>query len=90
MSIFEDMGPLREIDTLSREATLSKVILCVSEKGSGLKGKNLLSLGSTFFPFRAGPFSEGIWCMQKSKYEAIKVVSLRENGGKSTMRIQSP
>ena len=30
-----------------------------SEKGSTLKGKNLLPFGSKFFPFRVDPFSEG-------------------------------
>ena len=29
-----------------------------SVKGSSLKGKNLLPLGSKFFPFRVDPFSE--------------------------------
>ena len=31
----------------------------LSEKGSALKGKNLLPTRSKFFPFRVDPFSEG-------------------------------
>ena len=40
-----------------------------SEKGSTLKGKNLLPTGSKFFPSRVEPFSEG------NKNNFVKVVS---------------
>ena len=39
---------LREIDTLSRETTLLKHFLPF-EKGSTLKGKNLLPVGANYF-----------------------------------------
>ena len=45
---------LRGADTLSGEATLSKWFCLPSEKGSTLKGENLL-------PFRVDPYSEGYW-----------------------------
>ena len=31
------------------------------KRGSTLKGKNLLPLGSKFLPFKVDPFSEGGW-----------------------------
>ena len=37
------------MDTLTREVTLSKLILSPSEKGSALKRKNLLPLGTNSF-----------------------------------------
>ena len=42
---------LRGSDTLSGEATPSKLLFSPSEKGSAQKGKNLLPVGSKFFPF---------------------------------------
>ena len=42
---------------LLRETTLRKLFLLPSEKGSALKGKNLLPTGSKFFPFRVDLFS---------------------------------
>ena len=36
-------------DTLSREVTLSKLFCFPSEKGSALKGKNLLLMGANPF-----------------------------------------
>ena len=52
---------LSGVDTVSREVILSKVLLLPSEKGSTLKGKNLLPPGNKFFPFRVDPFSEEVW-----------------------------
>ena len=40
---------LRETDALSGKATLSKIVFLPSEKGSTLKGKNLLPLGANSF-----------------------------------------
>ena len=45
---------LRELDSVSREATLSKWFCLPSEKEPTLKGKNS-------FPFRVDPFLEGTW-----------------------------
>ena len=36
-----------------------QIILSPSEKGSTLKGRNLLPFGSKFFPFREDTFPEG-------------------------------
>ena len=55
---------LRGMNTLSGETTLSKLFCLPSEKGSTLKGKNLLPIGSKFFPFRVDPFLEGAWCTE--------------------------
>ena len=46
-----------------------------SEMGSALKGKNLLPIGSKFFPFRVDLTSEGFG-VQEGKQETIKVASL--------------
>ena len=54
----------REIDKLSGEGTV-KLVCLPSEKGSTLKRKNLLPLGSKFFPFRVDLFSERVWCAGK-------------------------
>ena len=43
-----------------RGGSSDKRVLCVLEKGSTLKGKNLLPEGSKFLPFRVDPFPEGI------------------------------
>ena len=48
---------VRGIDTLSGNATLPKLFCLPSEKGSTLKGKNLLP-GKLFFPFRVDHFSD--------------------------------
>ena len=53
------MAALKGVDILSGEATLSKLFYLSSGKGSTLKRKNLLPLGSQFFLFRVEPFSEG-------------------------------
>ena len=73
--------------TLSGEITLSELFCLSSEKGSTLKGKNLLP-GSKLFPFRVEPFLQGIG-VQESKQTLTKVVSLVKNGGKSTECISS-
>ena len=54
------------IDTHSGEATV-KIVLLPSEKGSTLKGKNLLPLGVNSFLFRVDPLSEGDWCAKTQK-----------------------
>ena len=61
-----------------------------SEKGSALKGKNLLpwgansflfektsfqNHGNNFFPFRADPLSERVWLTRVGKLELAKIVS---------------
>ena len=54
---------LRGIDTLSREITLSKLLLPPPEKGSTLKGKNLLPItlkGKTLLLFEWTPFEKGV------------------------------
>ena len=48
------------MDTLSRDATLSKLFSSFLKKGSTLTGKNLLPMGSKFFPVRVDPLSEGV------------------------------
>ena len=52
---------LRETDILLAEATMSKLFCFPSEKGSTLKEKNLLPMGSKFFPIRVDLFSEGTY-----------------------------
>ena len=54
-----------EVMHFQRTVTLSDLFCPPSEKGSTLKGKNLLPKGSKFFPFRVDPFSEGAWCAEK-------------------------
>ena len=58
---------------------LSKLFLLLSEKGSTLKGKNLLPLES----LEQNPFQKGVG-VQESKQEARNVVYLLKNGGNST------
>ena len=67
---------MRGTDTISREETLTKLILLPSEKGSTLKGKNLL------------PFQKGL-SAHVSKREVPKVVSLVKIVG-NLPRISSP
>ena len=43
------MSSLRRTDTLSRETTISKLFLLLSEKVSSLKGKNLLPFSTYSF-----------------------------------------
>ena len=66
------------METLSGEATLSSnFFVCTpSSNESTLKGKNLLPIKSKFFPVRVDSFSGGHWCVQESKQEITKVVSL--------------
>ena len=42
-------GPKQGMDTFSEEATPSKLFCIPSEKGSTLKGKNLLPMGANSF-----------------------------------------
>ena len=63
---------LREMDTLSGEATLLNLFCLPPEKWCSQKGKNL---GSTFFPFGVDSFSEGAGCAGKQT-ENHKIVSL--------------
>ena len=56
---------IRGIDILSGQVTPSKLCCLPSEMESPLKGKNLLSSGAKFFPFRADPFSDGDLCAGK-------------------------
>ena len=42
------------------EVILSKDCCLTTEKGSVLKGKNLLPLENKFFPLRVNSFSEGV------------------------------
>ena len=55
----------KEIGTFSREATLSKLFCLLFEKGSTLKGKNLLPMGANSFLLEWTSFSEGAWCAGK-------------------------
>ena len=57
------MKGLREMDTFSRETTLSKLFFLPSEKGSTLNGKNLLPL----FLFRVDPFQKGFTCRKANR-----------------------
>ena len=79
------------IDTLSGEITLSKLIFFPSEKRFNPKGKNLLPLGSKFFPFSVDgskffpfwvdPFKEGGWCTgtQPGSQKVISLVKMVKN-----------
>ena len=58
------------METLPGEATLSELVMLPSEKGSTLKGKNLLPL-----PFRVDTFQNGL-CEHKSKQEVTEIISL--------------
>ena len=51
---------LRGIDIFSREITLSNLILSSSEKGSTLKGKNLLPVGANSFLLEETLFGMGL------------------------------
>ena len=55
---------LRFFDTLSGEATLSKLIRFPFNKGSTLKGKNFLPLGTNSFLLER-TFLEGTWWTEK-------------------------
>ena len=58
-----------------------------SEEGSTLKGKSLLPLGANSFLLEKIQFQKGL-CVQESKQEITKVVSLLKYGGKSTKCIK--
>ena len=81
---------LRETDTLLRETTLSILFLLTSEKGSTLKGKNLLpAMGANSFLLEQTTYQKAN-SIQESKQDLTKVVSLVKIGRKSTKCINSP
>ena len=47
---------LREMPTMSREATFTKLVYFLSDKGSTLKEKNLHPLGANYFLSARTPF----------------------------------
>ena len=62
---------IKEKQYIFRGGNSSKIVFLLPEKGSTLKGKNLLPrvyskrkefapLGSKFFPFRVDPFEKGV------------------------------
>ena len=55
---------LWEMDTLAREATLSKICCLPCQEGSTLN-KNSLRLERKFFPFKVDTFSEEAQCIGK-------------------------
>ena len=63
------------MDTLSREETLSALFCLPPEKGSSLKGKNLLPMGANSFLLKLTPFQKGCNVLE-SKQEVTEVVSL--------------
>ena len=71
------------MDTLSRETTLSDGFVSLLKKGSAIKVKNLLILGSNSFLFEYTPIQKRFG-VQKRKLKVTKVVSLVQNYGKST------
>ena len=89
-------SPSGYIYRLSWELAVKNVFV-PSEKGSTLKGKNLLPKSRFLFEisstpkvansfFRADPFQKG-FDMQESKQEIKKIVPLVKNGSKCTMYI---
>ena len=58
-----------------RDGNSVKILSPVSEKGSALKGKNLLPLGANSFLLDETLFQKGLG-MQESKKEVTKVVFL--------------
>ena len=79
---------LRRIYTLAREVTLPELICLRSEKGSILKGKNLLPMGANNFLLEKIPCQKGPG-VQESKMEVTKVVSLVINVRTSNKGIKS-
>ena len=66
---------------------LSNLFYFPSEKGSSLKGKNLLPLGANSFLLEQIPFEKGV---QERKQEVTKTLSLvKKKGGNSTVCIRS-
>ena len=57
--------------------TLSKLFCLFSEKGSTLKGKNLLPMGVNYFLLEWTPFQKG-FVVQKCKKEATKAESRKK------------
>ena len=60
LDFFRVKLPLRGIGTLSDKETLSKLFCLLSEKGSSLKGKNLLPLRANSFLLEKTSFSERV------------------------------
>ena len=75
------------MDILSDAATLPQYFWSSSQKGSTLKGKNLLQMGA-YFLFRVSIFQRGL-DVQESNEEVTKVASPQKNGGKSSKFIES-
>ena len=67
-----DFPPFFTRETIFVTSSLCSAHLVPSKKGSALKGKKLLPLGSNFFPFRGDPFSKG----DKNNFD--RVVSLEK------------
>ena len=59
--------------------TTVKIVCLPSEKGSILKGKNLLPQGANSFLLELTPFQKGLG-VQETKQELTKTVSLVQNG----------
>ena len=78
---------LRENNSLLKGDNSIKIDLHSFEKGSTLKGNNLLPAGSVSFLLEKTPFQK---CpgVQERKQEVAKVVSLIQNGGETTRCIQ--
>ena len=85
---------LRGRDTYSREGVLSTRVCLSSVKGSILKRKNLLPRGwgggGKLFSFIIDPLFRRVFGVEENKQEVTKVISLIQNGGKSTECNQSP
>ena len=69
-------------EALYRKLTLAILFLLLSEKGSTLKGKNLLPLGANSFLLEQTLFQKGTG-VPESKQEVTKVVFLVKNSRKS-------
>ena len=74
---FVVMRRLRGTGILSREISV-KIVLAPSEKGSTLKGKNLLPKGASSVLIDLIPF-ENAHEMQESKQEVTKIISLEKS-----------
>ena len=74
--IFVQQPHLRANEYTFKGGYSIKTVFRPSEMGSTQKGKNLLPLGSKFFPFSVDPFSEGPWCAGKQKRKSQKLSPL--------------
>ena len=75
------------MDALSRAATLPKLNLCPSEKGSTITEKNK-PLGGRLFPIRVDFLLKGL-DVRGNKHEVPKVDYPAQNGGTSANCIKS-